>query len=140
MQNYDIIHLDDDQITRTLVGFLSKQRGLTYKSAGTLHDLKETMETSRARFYVVDGAFPRGGEGCSGRSEMLAPEAVDYIRENCGDPIIVYSGHLSLRDMDMEDYDVLFVPKDGNTPRLFSAMESLQETAGQLPGTSGREL
>jgi hypothetical protein len=122
MDNYDIIHVDDDLFTRRLVEFTAQKMGMTYKPAETLHDLKETMENSRARFYVVDGNFPRGGVGCNGDGHMLAPEAVDHIRGYCGNPVIVYSGHDSLETMGMEGYDVAHVMKGGDVKKLFDAM------------------
>jgi hypothetical protein len=128
MDNYDIIHLEDDRFIRRLIEISSQQRGLTYKPVGTLHDLKEALETSRANFYVVDGSFPPGGPGCSGRSETLASEAVDYIRERCGNPVIIYTAHDSLQVIGMEEYDVVHVRKDGNVQKLFSAMDASLES------------
>jgi|GEM_PF-5520658 len=90
---FDIIHLEDDEITRRLVEEIAKKFNLKkYKGVNSLAEFTETLKGSRARIYIIDELVPE----INGMSiEQLASQAVTSIRsvDKYGAKIIIYSAY-----------------------------------------------
>ena len=74
---YDLIQVEDDHELREYCACAAQNVGLSFMHVGSLKGLEKVLTQSDARFYIVDGRFPRED---SGRVLDLAEEAIGMIR------------------------------------------------------------
>ncbi len=89
---YDIIHVEDDPRFSKPTKAAADSCGLSILELVSLEELEKELSTNDARYYVVDGRFPRirGGQVLE-----LANEAIIKIREKKSDAkIIIYSSSM----------------------------------------------
>ena len=119
LEQYDVLHVEDDPVLGMLMDSLSKEKGLSYHRVSSLEGLEILLRSSVARLYVIDGQFPTKQKNSGPRDN--AYNAVEMIQRhgnmNGYDPLmVIFSG-----DDDKEEvakiYGVDFFHKSNDGPQ-----------------------
>ena len=102
------MQIDDDETVRMMTQMQSELSGLTYLGVSCLNSLEEALSANSARIHVVDGMFPEQEDG---KPSLLAPRAVELIREHYQDPsIVLYSSEDDIHEI-AEELRVSYIRK-----------------------------
>lgn len=129
-ENFDIIHIEDEEDGRDYVKHFSKKNNLTYLGIPSLNELEIALEQNRAKIWIIDGKFPaKEGDVI----EFNAPKAVELIRNKYGSnvKIIIYSGEPDI-DLFAKKINVISRKKGAN----YNAKQIVEEVKGMINAIS----